>query len=130
MNRLSDSRRRWLNPFDWNHVTDLKAELCKSTKSTHAPTSDGHAECKALWGKMQPKEVTLIEAPNVLKQSHRLAPFCFNNGNTFAAIARTIILQLDLGESAALVRSAVGHYVAGVLRDDEIGAVLDAIDID
>lgn len=63
-------------------------------------------------------------------KAHRPAPFCVNNGNTFAAIARTLILQMDLSASAALVRSAAGHYVAGVLRDDELDAILSQVPAD
>ncbi len=73
----------------------------------------------------------LGEALEILKACHKKAPFCFNNGNTFAAIARELIFEITIPpESAALVRSAVGHYVAGVLRDDELDAVLGAIIID
>lgn len=131
MTKLTELRRCWLQDFDWDSVTSANEQLCAKTNSFHGPTSDGHDECSAFWNDHFLNESSFFEALEVLKSCHRKAPFCFNNGNTFAAIGRELIFDITLPpESAALIRSAVGHYVAGVLRDDEIGAVLDAIDID
>ena len=52
-----------------------------------------------------------------------MAPFCFYNGNTFAAIARNMIEQTGLTwERAASLRSLAGHIVAGVATDEEVAA--------
>ena len=52
-----------------------------------------------------------------------MAPFCFYNGNTFAAVARSIVARLDLPEmQAAVLRSLAGHIVAGVATEEEVRA--------
>lgn len=130
MSSLGDKRDQWLAAFDWEAVTTMNAALCAKTNSLHRPTSDGHEPCREKWVAGYCNEMSFRETLEFLKASHRLAPFCFNNGNTFAAIARTLILQMDLSTSAALVRSAAGHYVAGVLRDDELDAILSQVPAD
>ena len=62
----------------------------------------------------------LDEAVDLCRHCHRLAPFCFYNGNTFAAIIRDVIAQQNLApEIFSIVRSLVGHIVAGVATDEE-----------
>jgi len=130
MKSLGDKQAAWLAAFDWPAVTELNAGLCAKTSSLHRPTSDGHQPCMDLWNARFREPLTFREALELLKGCHRLAPFCFNNGNTFAAIARTMVLQSGVTEFAAAVRSAAGHYVAGVLRDDELDAVLAGVMVD
>ena len=49
------------------------------------------------------------------RRCHKLAPFCFYNGNTFASIIVLVIKKLDLPpDEAFVVRSLAGHIVAGV----------------
>jgi hypothetical protein len=131
MTKLSELKRRWLEDFGWQEITSANRQLCEKTHSFHGPTSDGHDDCAEFWEKRQHDELSFNETLSVLKDCHRKAPFCFNNGNTFAAVARELVFEVKIpAESAAIVRSAVGHYVAGVLRDDELDAVLDAILVD
>ncbi len=62
----------------------------------------------------------LQEAVSLCRQCHRLAPFCFYNGNTFAGIIRDVIHGLGLpAEQAFVVRSLAGHIVAGVSTGEE-----------
>lgn len=70
--------------------------------------------------------MTLFDAVEVCRKCHRIAPFTNFNGNTFAAIARTIIKRLELeAEQEYLVRSLAGHIVAGVAGDEEVRAFRD-----
>lgn len=65
----------------------------------------------------------LFDVVDLCRTCHRLAPFTNFNGNTFAAIARVLIDQLNLSAGrAAVVRSLVGHIVAGVASDQENAA--------
>lgn len=58
-----------------------------------------------------------------------MAPFCFYNGNTFAAVARAVIAELKLDQAEAFViRSLAGHIVAGVVTDEEKTAFQDFCD--
>jgi hypothetical protein len=62
----------------------------------------------------------LEEAVELCRRCHRLAPFCFYNGNTFAAIIRDVVHALQLPpERAYIVRSLAGHIVAGVATSEE-----------
>jgi hypothetical protein len=75
-----------------------------------------------LWEKNQSKEMTLTDALEVCLKCHRLAPFCFYNGNTFAAIARDFIVEISPGlaaDKAHVLRSIAGHIVAGTATDIE-----------
>lgn len=70
--------------------------------------------------------MTLVQMADLCRKCHRLAPFTNYNGNTFAAIARAIIDQLDLSPAeSAVVRSLAGHIVAGVASDEEFRAFRD-----
>ena len=127
---LLQTEAPWLLKFEWADVISLNAALCAKTHSLHKPSSDGYSDCEALWESEFHKTSTFLEVLDLLLSCHRLSPFCFNNGNTFAAIARTAIMQLDLDTSATIARSAAAHYVAGVLRLDELTAALAEVTID
>jgi len=133
MGRLT---RAWLAPFDWEIVTEINRGLCKQKGALHKPTSDGHLPAKTLWTRKQPTELSLMEAFEVCLQCHRLAPFCFYNGNTFAAIARDLVMDLAPGMSpdkAHILRSIAGHIVAGTATNIErkqLDEMLAAIDDD
>jgi hypothetical protein len=113
----------WLEQFDWTVVTAQNAILCGAKNALHKPTSDGHEIAKQLWEKTHREAMTLDQAVDLCRRCHRLAPFCFYNGNTFSSIAALVIKKLDLEPSQAyLVRSLAGHIVAGVASDEEIRA--------
>ena len=89
---------------------------------------------KALWQENQSRELTLTEALEICLKCHRLAPFCFYNGNTFAAIARDFITEFSpklAADKAFVLRSIAGHIVAGTATGiekkqwDSMLAVLD-----
>lgn len=62
----------------------------------------------------------LEEAVELCRRCHRLAPFCFYNGNTFASIIALVIKRLDLStETQHLIRSLAAHIVAGVATGEE-----------
>jgi hypothetical protein len=63
----------------------------------------------------------LDEAVELCRKCHRIAPFCFFNGNTFAAIARTCIVSASGLSSTEqyLLKNIVGHIVAGTANPEE-----------
>src|ERR1700722_12258502 len=110
----------WLASFDWEIVTEINRGLCSQKNALHKPTSDGHEPAKILWEKNQFAELSLTDALQVCLQCHRLPPFCFYNGNTFAAIARDLIEELQLAANTSFIlRSIAGHIVAGTATDIE-----------
>lgn len=121
--------RAWLADFTWDVVTAQNAVLCAAKNALHKPTSDGHAETKALWDLRHPQVMRLDEAVDLCRQCHRKAPFCFYNGNTFASIIALVIKKLSLpADEAYIIRSLAGHIVAGVATDEEVRAFREFCD--
>jgi hypothetical protein len=115
--------KAWLAPYTWEFVTAQNAVLCEAKSALHKTTSDGHEPAKALWERRHLELISLDEAVEICRQCHRLAPFCFYNGNTFTAIIRDVITNLGLNEDETiLLRSLAGHIVAGVASFEETEA--------
>jgi hypothetical protein len=73
----------------------------------------------------------LRETFDICRQCHKLAPFCFYNGNTFVAIGRTLIqdvLRKMSPVKAHGFRSVVGHYIAGTAGAEELSKALDELE--
>jgi hypothetical protein len=120
-------KQRWLKDWPWQTVVTINAGLCKEKSASHKPTSDGYEPAKKLWEESRPCELTLRETLDLCRQCHKVAPFCFYNGNTFAAIGRTIIqdlLRKMPPMRAHSFRSVVGHYIAGTIGKAELNKVL------
>ncbi len=116
MQRVHD----WLAPFTWEIVTAQNAVLCLAKNALHKPTSDGHDATKKLWEERHRQPMPLEEAVDLCRRCHRLAPFCFYNGNTFASIIALVIKRLALpADQAHVIRSLAGHIVAGVSTGEE-----------
>jgi len=112
---------RWLAPYSWEFITAQNAALCAAKDAMHGPTSEGHVEARKLWTDRCASELTLMEAVEVCRKCHQLAPFCFYNGNTFAAVVRDVIQQLPIpAVEKSVVRSLAGHIVAGVATGQEV----------
>ena len=117
------SQRPWLEQFPWQVVTAQNAVLCQAKNALHRPTSDGHDATKALWEEMHRQPMTLDAAVDLCRRCHKMAPFCFYNGNTFASIIALVVKRLDLPpDQAFVVRSLAGHIVAGVATPEEVKA--------
>lgn len=112
--------KAWLAEVPWDLVIFQNASLCEQKNALHKPTSDGYEATKKLWESTHQQPMTLMEAVDICRRCHRLAPFCFYNGSTFAAIARSMVEQLGLsGAEAATLRSLAGHIVAGVATPEQ-----------
>ena len=110
----------WLELFSWEMVTAQNEVLCQAKNALHKPTSDGHEMTKELWESRHREPMGLEDAVDLCRRCHRMAPFCFYNGNTFASIISLVIRKSDLAPTtAAIVRSLAGHIVAGVASDEE-----------
>ena len=118
--------RPWLAPYTWDFVTLQNAALCQAKNALHQPTTDGHAKTQQLWNTRHTQPMSLAESVDLCRQCHKMAPFCFYNGNTFTAIIRDVISSLELeGASAYIMRSLAGHIVAGVATEEEVRAFRD-----
>ena len=121
-------KKRWLQDWPWETVVAINAGLCQEKNALHKPTSDGYAPAQKIWESSRPCELELREVLDLCRQCHKLAPFCFYNGNTFAAIGRTLIqdlLRKMPPAKAHVFRSVVGHYIAGTAGAPELSQALD-----
>ena len=110
----------WLRTYTWEFITLQNAMLCHAKSALHKPTSEGHDATRQLWESRFETKMRLDEAIDLCRSCHRMAPFCFYNGNTFAAIIRDVINQLDVPEEQTVVaRSLARHIVAGVATAEE-----------
>lgn len=124
-------KKLWLKDWPWQTVIIINQGLCKEKNALHKPTSDGYAPTKELWESAVARELSLREVLDICRQCHKLAPFCFYNGNTFAAIGRTIIvdiLQKMPPMKAHGLRSVVGHYIAGTAGAEELAKALEGLE--
>jgi hypothetical protein len=116
-------RQTWLSELPWDLVVFQNASLCQQKNALHKPTSDGYQTTKNLWESRHCEPMTLFEVVELCRKCHRMAPFCFYNGNTFASIARLLIAGMNLAPvQTATIRSLAGHIVAGVATDEEVKA--------
>lgn len=123
-------KQRWLQNWPWETVVAINAGLCKEKNALHKPTADGYEPARQLWEKSRTSELTLRETLDICRRCHKLAPFCFYNGNTFVAIGRTMIqdvLRKMSPVKAHGFRSVVGHYIAGTAGADELAKALDEL---
>jgi hypothetical protein len=105
----------WLGDYPWDFVVAQNAALCAARQALHKPTSDGYDPARMLWESRFSEPMRLLDAVEICRRCHELAPFCFYNGNTFVAIIRDVIGKLPLSsEQGYLIRSLAGHIVAGV----------------
>jgi hypothetical protein len=94
--------------------------LCSAKNALHKATSDGYEITKSLWETHHREPMGLEQAVDLCRRCHRLAPFCFYNGNTFSSIVLLVLRKLELEpDQAYIVRSLAGHIVAGVASDEE-----------
>ena len=73
----------------------------------------------------------VAEVIEVCRKCHKLAPFCFYNGNTFTAIGRILIVNVmkELSpEKAHTFRSVVGHYIAGTIGKAELDEMFKTLE--
>jgi len=112
----------------WQSVLSINQALCHAQKTEHKPAPAGYVAAQQTWEAALLKQMTLPEVLEVCKKCHDLSPFVFNNGNTFAAIAKTLIedgLKNVAPLEAQIIRATVAHYVAGLVGKRELVKILD-----
>jgi len=98
--------RCWLARYSWGFVTAQNASLRTAKGALHRPTSDGYEITRTFRESRHPEPMPLEDAVELCRQRHRMAPFCFYNGNTFAAIVRDVISLMDLPPQQAVIACA------------------------
>lgn len=120
-------QKQWLASAPWQTVLSINQALCQAQKTEHKPSAKGHLAAQQTWEAAMPRQMTLPDVLDVCKKCYNLAPFVFNNGNTFAAIAKTLIedsLKAVPPVEAQIIRTTVAHYVAGLVGRRELLNIL------
>jgi hypothetical protein len=123
--------RPWIKDWPWDTVITINAGLCKQKNALHKATSEGYEAARKLWEESRSVKLSLRETLEICRRCHKLSPFCFYNGNTFAAIGRTIIqdlLRKMPPVKAEAFRSVVGHYIAGTAGDEELDQAITGLE--
>ena len=122
---------RWLASVSWQAVLDVNAALCHTQKTSHQPNPKTHEATRRLWEQSLAQNLPLVAALQICRKAQELAPFIFNNGNTFAAIGQAMVEDIARcfpPVEAAILRNTVGHYIAGVISEAELVEVLNYFD--
>ena len=115
---MKRSEQQWLKAVPWDSVLALNKALCQAQKTDPLNSLKGFDPARRLWETAIQSSVPLLDALDVCHQCHALGPFMFNNGNTFAAIGRTLIedcLKPVPPVEAQIIRTTVCHYIVGLI---------------
>jgi hypothetical protein len=115
--------KKWLEVAPWQAVVTMNQELCQGKELSQIFDPQGYGRAQALWDRSVQRLCTLEDALDLCRQSCALAPFTFNNGNTFAAVARLLVedwLKTLPPVEAQIVNNTIGHYVVGRIGKKEL----------
>jgi hypothetical protein len=122
-----DLQQQWLNAVPWDSVLTVNKALCQAQKLEPMTNAKGLDAVRQLWGAAAARIMSLKEVLEFCRQCHELGPFAYNNGNTFAAVGRTLIedlLKPLTPVEAQILRTTVGHYIVGLVGRRELLQVL------
>lgn len=124
---MTNSERNWLGAVPWESVVSLNKALCQAQKLEPLHNAKGFSAAQRLWESSSAKKLSLRAVIEVCHETFELSPFTFNNGNTFAAIARTLLeepLKQISPVEAQIVRTTVCHYIVDLIGAKELQQVL------
>jgi len=124
---VKNTRKQWLSTVPWETVLTVNQALCQAQKTTYQPKDKAYDATRQVWEKAIPQNMSLQEVLDVCRRCYELTPFTFNNGNTFAAIGKTLIedwLKRLPPVEAQIIRTTVGHYIASQIGRKELLQVL------
>ena len=124
---MKQIEKQWLGSVPWDAVLSINQNQCQAQNTTHEPKAATFEAARQLWEKSVPQSMSLPEVLDVCRKCHALAPFVFNNGNTFAAVSKDLVEELAQflpGVEAQILRTTVSHYVAGQVGKSELLQIL------
>lgn len=121
-----DTQSLWLASLPWDKVRLINESLCKQ-QSTVCEMTRNHDAVRQLWEKAVAQRMSLEQVLELCRRCYEMAPFTFNNGNTFASVGKSLLdpwLQTLAPLEAQILRNTVGHYIAGMINRKELVKVL------
>ena len=120
-------QKQWLHAVPWDSVLAVNKALCQAQKLDPSTKARSLEEARQHWESAIHRSLSLKEVLDVCRECHEIAPFTFNNGNTFAAVGRTIIEEWTKSlppVEGQIVQTTVSHYIAGLIGRRELLQVL------
>ena len=120
-------QKKWLQTVPWDSVLTVNKALCLAQELEPTTKARNLDAARGLWETTMPRSLSLKEVLDVCRECHELSPFTFNNGNTFAALGRTIIEEWTKPlppVEAQIAQTTVSHYIAGTIGRRELLQVL------
>ena len=124
---MKQDERQWLGSVPWETVLSLNQALCKAQQTAHQPKEKSYELARQLWEQSVNRKMSLPAVLEVCRRCYELAPFTFNNGNTFASVSKNLIedaLKSLPPVEAQILGATVAHYVAGQIEKKELLQVL------
>jgi len=124
---VTRSDRQWLSVAPWDSVLAVNKALCQAQRIDPLNNAKGYEAAQRLWEESAPKSMSLQRALDICRDCHELTPFTFNNGNTFAAIGRTLVeeqLKAAPPVEAQILRTTMSHYIVGLIDRKELQQVM------
>jgi hypothetical protein len=113
--------------LSWEEVRTMNEVLCKQ-QSTGFHANQSLESARKVWMEAVRKNGSLKDLLELCRTCHEMAPFTFNNGNTFAAVARKLVedwVKTLPSVEAQIVHNTIGHYVVGMISRKELEKVLN-----
>jgi hypothetical protein len=124
---VTDLEQKWLAAVPWESVLSVNKALCQAQKQEPATNARALDTARQLWDGACTRSMPLKEVLDLCRRCREQGPFAFNNGNTFAAVGRTLLedwLKALSPVEAQIVRTTVGHYIVGLVGRRELLQVL------
>jgi hypothetical protein len=125
-----EQKREWLLSVSWEWIVGLNRTLCQAQKMEALVNAKTFSASQHCWEQCSSKAMSLVEALAICRDVRDRSPFTFNNGNTFAALARGLVedfLRNAPALESQIIRTTVSHYVAGTVGRKELEQVLSQL---
>jgi hypothetical protein len=122
-----EQKREWLSGVSWESIVGLNRTLCQVQKMEALVNAETFSALQHWWEQTAPMAMNLVEALTICRDARGRLPFIFNNGNTFAALARGLVedaLRDAPAVESQILRATISHYVAGTVGKKELQQVL------
>jgi hypothetical protein len=118
-------------PVPWDSVVTINRALCQAQNAEPLTNPAGVETAQRLWDAAVNRSMTVRDAFDVCRQTHKAGPFVFNNGNTFAAVGHTLaetLLRSLPPVEAQILRTTIGHYICGLIGNGELQQVMKHVE--
>ncbi|HEX4140544.1 MAG TPA: hypothetical protein VHY09_09370 [Candidatus Methylacidiphilales bacterium] len=119
----------YLASTSWADIEKINAALSKA--GGYEPgRGESYETAHLLWEKTHNQPLTFMQAADLCLECHRIAPFQYFNGNTFASCARVALAPaldaLDY-KKQTFSRAALAHFIAGTIDRSELIAIVPPV---